>query len=76
MINPGIRRRSPYLNEHPRTGYLTCCVSPFSHGHMAATRVCSRPYPFIPVRERDHYELAELTITMAVFRICAASSPF
>ena len=26
--------------------YVTCCVSPFSHGHMAATRVCSSPYPF------------------------------
>ena len=41
-----IRRRSSYLNEHPRTEYVTCCVSPFSHGHMAATRVCSSPYPF------------------------------
>ena len=39
----------------------------------ASARVPTR---FIPVRERDHYELAELTTTMAVFRICAASSPF
>ena len=39
-----IRRRSSYLNEHPRTEYVTCCVSPFSHGHMAATRVWSSPY--------------------------------
>ena len=43
---------------------------------MAATRVCSSPYPFHSRSWTWSLRVARATITMAVFRICAASSPF
>ena len=70
---------------HPRTaGYVTNCISPFSDGHMAATRVCLH-LAVSQLESCDHYPFQQVASIygepewwnlVCVFRISAVFSPF